>query len=186
MSHGVHDARLGGIYARGNRRSPRRDRGNVQGTAEPGARQAARRARGVRGGMETMTDPTKGDMNDDGTEYPRDDAFDAWIASVAPTLNAPKAAPRAEMWDAIQARQQTARDAQAGRIPGVTPLRRHWRLLSVIAAALLLGVAIDRLVQRGDDRSVATVPSTPSLDSQLASSTAHAPTPSASSAASSP
>jgi len=26
-----------------------------------------------------MTDPTKGDMNDDGTEYPRDKVFDAWI-----------------------------------------------------------------------------------------------------------
>ncbi len=77
---------------------------------------------------------------------PGDPKFDAWIAKVAPTLNAPNAAPRLEMWDAIQAAQKTSRAAQAGRVPGVTPLRRSWRLMSAIAAALLLGVAIDRLV----------------------------------------
>lgn len=77
-----------------------------------------------------------------------DPRFDAWIAKVAPALNVPNAAPRAEMWDAIRAAQQQARDAQAGLIPGVTPFRRSWRLMSVIAAALLLGVAIDRLALR--------------------------------------
>lgn len=100
-------------------------------------------------------------MNDDRHDFgpdpdvvpESDPRFDAWIATVAPTLNVPNAAPRGEMWDAIQAARQTARDAQAGRVPGVTPLRRHWRLLSVIAAALLLGVAIDRLaLPRVDDR----------------------------------
>jgi len=83
-----------------------------------------------------------------------DPRFDAWVAKMAPTLNSPNAAPRAEMWDAIRAAQQLARDAQAGLIPGVTPLRRTWRLMSVIAAALLLGVAIDRLALRRVDQRV--------------------------------
>ena len=74
-----------------------------------------------------------------------DPAFDAWIARTAASLNAPKRVPREEMWTEIQAAYRTHRDAQAGRIAGVTPLRRnHWPLLSVIAAALLLGVALDR------------------------------------------
>jgi len=78
-----------------------------------------------------------------------DAAFDAWIARVAPALNAPPSAPRGEMWNAIQSARAAARDAQAGLVPGVTPLRRRpWRLLSVIAAALLIGVAFDRMVLR--------------------------------------
>lgn len=93
---------------------------------------------------------------------PSDPQFDAWIEKVAPTLNAPNAAPRAKMWDAIQAAQKTASEAQAGRVPGVTPLRRgHWRLMSVIAAALLLGVAIDRVVLRQVDAPPAPVASAP-------------------------
>src|SRR5688500_7144923 len=99
--------------------------------------------------METM----KNDMNDDRYDFdqgagpdfgtdpdvvPHDDAaFDAWIEKVAPTLNAPNAAPRLEMWTAIQAARRTA---------GVAPRRRNpWLLISAIAAALLLGVAIDRV-----------------------------------------
>lgn len=110
-----------------------------------------------------MTD----EMKNDGT----DDGFDAWIAKVAPTLNVPNAAPRAEMWRAIQAARQTSSDAQAGRVPGVTPLRRNLRLMSLIAAALLLGVAIDRIVLRQDatpgipPTRVASVPSTTPTDS---------------------
>ena len=98
------------------------------------------------------------DFGTDGDVVPQSDPqFDAWIAKVAPTLNAPNAAPRAEMWDAIQAAQNTARDAQAGLVPGVTPLRRSWRLMSVIAAALLLGVAIDRpALRRADHPRVAS------------------------------
>jgi hypothetical protein len=57
------------------------------------------------------------------------------------------------MWDAIQAARRTAQDARAGRLSGVTPIRRApWRLMSMIAAALLLGVAIDRVVLRKVDR----------------------------------
>ena len=78
-----------------------------------------------------------------------DPAFDAWVEKAAPALNAPNATPRFEMWDAIHAAQKTARDAEAGRVSGVIPLRgSHWRLMSVIAAALLLGVAIDRVALR--------------------------------------
>ena len=93
---------------------------------------------------------------------PADPAFDAWIATIAPTFNAPTDVPRDEMWRAIQAARGTAREAQAGAIPGVTPLRRRpWKLMAVIAAALLLGVAIDRvMLQRVETPStrVAEIP----------------------------
>jgi hypothetical protein len=118
--------------------------------------------------METM----RNDMNDTEFDFDNDDdvpasdpGFDAWIAKQAPALNAPKQVPRREMWEAIQAAQGTAEAAQAGRLSGVTPIRRApWRLMSVIAAALLLGVAIDRIVLREADRPgapVAAVRSTP-------------------------
>lgn len=112
----------------------------------------------------------KNDMNDNEYDFGHDDdsmpasdpAFDAWVAKMAPALNAPKAVPRLEMWEAIQAAQKTARDAQAGGIPGVTPLRRPpWRLISMmIAAGLLLGVAIDRVALREADRPNAPVVAT--------------------------
>lgn len=93
-----------------------------------------------------------------------DAAFDAWVEQVAPALNAPGTAPRAEMWDAIQRARHAADDAQAGRIAGVTPIRRApWKLMSVIAAALLIGVAIDRYALRKTERTarppVASAPS---------------------------
>jgi hypothetical protein len=95
---------------------------------------------------------------------PNDPDFDAWVAKVAPALNAPNTVPKLEMWEAIQAAQKTAAEAQAGRIAGVTPLRRnHWRLMSVIAAALLLGVAIDRFALRPGDGA-----GTPSADTRVA------------------
>jgi hypothetical protein len=98
------------------------------------------------------------DFGPDADVVPHDDpAFDAWIKKVAPTLNAPNAAPRLEMWAAIQAARRTA---------GVTPRRRAtWFFMSAIAAALLVGVAIDRFaLQRADRTSapVAAVPATPS------------------------
>jgi len=94
-----------------------------------------------------MTDTI--DFGPDDKLPPMSDAeFDAWITRVAPTLNAPNATPRSDMWKVIEAAAKTSSDAQAGRIPGVTPLRRHWRLMSVIAAALLVGVAVDRMAVR--------------------------------------
>lgn len=99
---------------------------------------------------------------DAGVVPPNDPRFDAWVGKVAPTLNAPHAVPRAEMWEAIQAARKTASEAQAGRVPGVTPLRRnHWRLMSLIAAALLLGVAIDRFALRQVESPSTPVASAP-------------------------
>jgi hypothetical protein len=119
--------------------------------------------------METM----KNDIHDDRYDFgedadvvpPPDPAFDAWVRKVAPALNTPNTVPRREMWEAIQAARATAKDAQSGRLSGVTALRRRpWRLMSVIAAALLLGVAIDRVALRRANREnvpVAAIPSTP-------------------------
>jgi hypothetical protein len=111
--------------------------------------------------METMTTDMTDDRYDFGEDAdvvpPADPEFDAWITKVAPGLNAPNAAPRLEMWAGIQAARTTA---------GATP-RRHvpWRLMSLIAAALLLGVAIDRVALRKADRPsapvAATAPTTP-------------------------
>ena len=99
------------------------------------------------------------DFGPDTDAVPHEDpAFDEWIRKVAPTLNAPNAAPRLEMWAAIQAARRTA---------AATPRRRPpWTLLSAIAAALLLGVALDRVaLQKPDAPStpiVAERPATPS------------------------
>ncbi|MGH7637521.1 MAG: hypothetical protein ACREOK_07705 [Gemmatimonadaceae bacterium] len=74
-----------------------------------------------------------------------DPEFDAWLARVAPGLNEPGATPRAEIWRAVQSGRNAAR---------VIPIRRNpWRLMSLIAAALLLGVALDRMVLRREGAS---------------------------------
>lgn len=118
----------------------------------------------------------KKDMNDDRDEFnqgdgldfgpdadvmPHDDpAFDAWIRKVAPTLNAPNAAPRLEMWAAIQAARK------AGVAPRRRTLRTPWLLISAIAAALLLGVALDRVALRGTNAPPAPVAALPSPRSE--------------------
>ena len=94
---------------------------------------------------------------------PKDPEFDSWIARVAPTLNVPKDVPRLEMWRAIQAASRTS-DENRSFFPGVTPIRRRpWGLMSAIAAALLLGVAIDRFMLRRADRSNVAVAGRPSI-----------------------
>lgn len=110
-----------------------------------------------------MTDDPMNDRQYDwGTDPdvvpPSDPAFDAWIEKVAPTLNAvpAKGAPRLEMWAAIQAARRTSGDAGPRRLP-----RTPWRLMSLIAAALLVGVAIDRAVLRRADRPTVPVAATP-------------------------
>jgi hypothetical protein len=115
---------------------------------------------------ERNTNDSEYDFGPDADEVPvADPAFDEWVRAKAPGLNAPTTVPRLEMWDAIQSARRTAEDAQAGRIPGVTPLRKHWRLMSVVAAALLVGVAIDRMAirdaeRRSTARPIASLPST--------------------------
>jgi hypothetical protein len=107
--------------------------------------------------METMTDFPKFDHDRDDHDFgedadvvlPSDPDFDAWVAAAAPALNVPPATPRLEMWDAIQAAQRTSTEAQSGSIAGVTPLRRpRWLWTVAIAAALLIGVGIDRYAIR--------------------------------------
>lgn len=88
-----------------------------------------------------------------------DPAFDAWIRKMAPTLNEPNAVPRLEMWAAIQAARRTAAAPPRRRTP--------WILMSAIAAALLLGVGIDRVaLQRPDSPGapVAVAPTAPLSD----------------------
>ena len=102
------------------------------------------------------------DLNDPPEQFAEDKAFDAWIAGAAPKLNEPGPTPRAEMWRRIQGAMDASRDAQTGQVAGVTPLRRTpWRLMSLIAAALLLGVALDRMVLRRADRTQPQVASVP-------------------------
>jgi hypothetical protein len=128
--------------------------------------------------METMTDPKINkplhqiDFGDDAdVVLPDDPQFDAWIVQAAPSLNAPSSpAPRLEMWDAIQSAQKTATAAAAGEIAGVRPLRRRSRFLLplAIAAALLLGIAIDRisLRQADDVQTPDRIALTPPMQSQ--------------------
>ncbi len=96
------------------------------------------------------------DFGPDADVVPDDDpAFDAWIRTVAPTLNAPNATPRLEMWAAIQTARRTA---------VAPPRRKPWLLISAIAAALLLGVAIDRVALRsveGPGAPVVALPAPP-------------------------
>jgi hypothetical protein len=103
--------------------------------------------------METMTDSKNMkdrdlDFGSDADVVPPVDAeFDAWLGKVAPALNEPPAVPRLEMWRAINERRVT-HDERTGRA-GVIPFRRRpWGLMSAIAAALLLGVAVDRFILR--------------------------------------
>ncbi|MEP6991228.1 MAG: hypothetical protein ABJA80_09885 [bacterium] len=103
-----------------------------------------------------MTDFTKHNSGNDAWEFgddadgalPPDVDFDNWIAGVAPSLNAPPSTPRMAMWDAIQAAQADSSAAQAGMVAGVTPItRRRWMVWpAAIAAALLIGIGIDRHV----------------------------------------
>jgi hypothetical protein len=99
------------------------------------------------------------DAGDDAElELPADPRFDAWIARQAPALNAPNATPRDDMWQAIQAAQRTHVAAADGTVAGVLPLRRRWPLPAAIAAALLLGIVIDRVATRAVEPGVVPPP----------------------------
>ncbi|MEO7456880.1 MAG: hypothetical protein ABIY52_11510 [Gemmatimonadaceae bacterium] len=97
--------------------------------------------------------------DDDDIILPDDPQFDAWIERAAPMLNVPPATPRGDMWDAIVATQA----ATASPVTGVIPFRRsvrRWAIPASIAAALLLGIAIDRAYFRtaAPERVAVTVP----------------------------
>ena len=78
--------------------------------------------------------------DDEDIPLPGDPAFDAWIERLAPEVNVPPATPRMAMWDAIQKAQ-----AAPAPVVSITSRRRTaWVWPAAIAAALLVGVGVDR------------------------------------------
>lgn len=122
-----------------------------------------------------MSDIRKHDMaegtydfgDDEDIPLPGDPAFDAWVEKLAPELNVPPATPRMEMWDAIQKAQAITAPTP---VVSITSRRRTtWIWPTAIAAALVLGVGLDRyMLTSSTQRQVATVstPSTPPTPSQ--------------------
>lgn len=101
------------------------------------------------------------DFGPDEDLVPHDDpAFDAWLRAQAPRINAPSETPRLEMWAAIQSARRSA----------VAPPRRRtpWIILSAIAAALILGVAIDRFALQPPNGAPAQVASAPTASAESA------------------
>ena len=82
--------------------------------------------------------------DDDSIPLPDDPAFDAWMAKVAPAVNVPPATPRMEMWDAIQKAQASATPTPAPVVSIASRRRTTWIWPTAIAAALLVGVGLDR------------------------------------------
>jgi hypothetical protein len=113
------------------------------------------------------------DFGDDADGTPSSDpAFDAWLRRSAPALNAPGHVPAEDMWSAIAAASRNSTVAStvasavgsAERNGGVLPMRpRRWMrptaLAAALAATLVLGVALDRLVilRSGDTSATASV-----------------------------
>ena len=103
------------------------------------------------------------DFGDDaGEPTASDPAFEAWLRRAASAINTPGAVPAADMWAAISA----AHSAGATQERGAMPLRPRprWRrpiaLAAALAATLVLGVALDRLVIMRSDRTAATAATT--------------------------
>ncbi len=90
-----------------------------------------------------------GDDND--IPLPGDPAFDAWVEKMAPTLNRPPATPALEMWDAICAAR--AARAESPVVSMASRRRGVWMWPAALAAALLVGVGIDRLMLTSPSRS---------------------------------
>ena len=91
----------------------------------------------------------------------RDPRFDAWLARVAPALNEPPATPRDDMWAAIAAGQGSARPGNATASAPSRVLRfrpRQWMWPAAVAAAALIGIAIDRALIRPATPDAAPAP----------------------------
>ena len=99
--------------------------------------------------------------DDEDIPLPGDPGFDAWLERVAPDLNAPPVTPRMEMWDAIQ-NAQSSPEATSASAPVVSISSRRrptWIWPAAIAAALLVGVGIDRyMLTTSTTERIAEVP----------------------------
>ena len=94
---------------------------------------------------------------DESEPLPPDDEFDAWIDRIAPSIHAPPSTPRAEMWDVIATRAAVGR---ATPLKVVSIWRSRWAWPAAIAAAILVGIGIDRVAI---GRDAATLPATPQV-----------------------
>ena len=113
--------------------------------------------------------------DDEDIPLPGDPAFDAWIERLAPAVNVPPATPRMEMWDAIQ-KAQAAPATPTPVIDIASRRRTTWIWPTAIAAALLIGVGVDRymLTSRSPEQ-VASAPSTAPTGSASVTGSAEAP-----------
>ena len=84
-----------------------------------------------------------------------DPEFERWLAEAAPTLNDAPATPKDEMWGEISQRLSTADGPRAERRG---PRGATWAWPVTIAAALLLGIAIDRFMIGRDATDGTTQP----------------------------
>ena len=89
---------------------------------------------------------------DESERLPPDVEFDAWIDRIAPSVHVPPSTPRAEMWDVIAARAAvgratppTANSPTAISVWRSRWARPAWAWPAAIAAALLVGIGIDRV-----------------------------------------
>lgn len=91
---------------------------------------------------------------------------DERIRALAREYHDPPVPPREKMWAAIRERRVQARVIPITRRPLGGPRTVVW--ITTLAATLLLGIALDRLVLRPSPRQVATAPAEPSLALQVA------------------
>lgn len=129
-----------------------------------------------------MSDFTDHGMNDDDLDLgeeadvvaPDDHAFNAWLAAAAPAVNDPPATPSDVMWTAIQAQQRASSAAGPQSDMRITPLRprARWMWPAAVAAALLVGVGVDRLsVRRHFDDPASTARRQPASSTTVPSTT---------------